>query len=172
MSRRILIAGIGNIFHGDDAFGVEVARELGQRSWPEGVQVMDFGIRGYDLAYALTDGYYAVILVDAVPKGGAAGTTYLIELDPEHLPESGPEGSDAHSLHPLRALQMAQRLGRVEAKLFLVGCEPATLESEEGRMELSPAVRAAIPEARAMIEKMVSDLLGENENVNAGFEPV
>ena len=86
-ARRILVAGIGNIFFGDDAFGCEVAAELTQRSWPDGVSVLDFGIRGYDLAYAIMDGYDATILVDATPQGSAPGTIYLIEPDLKKLDE-------------------------------------------------------------------------------------
>src|SRR5271155_477948 len=87
---RILIAGIGNIFLGDDAFGVEVARRLSAREWPQNVRVTDFGIRGYDLAYALLEGYDTTILVDACPRGEPAGTLYVIELD---LNDFAPNGS-------------------------------------------------------------------------------
>src|SRR6266853_193590 len=76
---RVLIAGVGNIFLGDDAFGVEVAQRLARRPLPEGVRVVDFGIRGLDLAYALLDRYEAVVLVDAAPRGGAPGTIYVLE---------------------------------------------------------------------------------------------
>ena len=76
---RILVAGIGNIFLGDDAFGVEVVRRLSAREWPANVRVTDFGIRGYDLAYALLDGYDTTILIDACPRGELAGTLYVIE---------------------------------------------------------------------------------------------
>ena len=79
--KRILVAGIGNIFFGDDAFGCEVAKELAQRPLPEGVRVIDFGIRSYDLAYAIMDDYDATILVDASPRGSPPGTVYLIEPD-------------------------------------------------------------------------------------------
>src|SRR3954447_4848965 len=85
---RILIAGVGNIFLGDDAFGVEVARQLAQRPQPEGVRVADFGIRGFDLAYALMDDLDLAILVDAIPRGGAPGTLYVIEPEPEVLEEA------------------------------------------------------------------------------------
>lgn len=79
MNGRILVAGIGNIFLGDDGFGVEVVRQLAQRDLPEGIEVVDFGIRGVDLAYASLDDYDAVIFVDTAPRGGAPGTLYLIE---------------------------------------------------------------------------------------------
>src|SRR5437868_14687112 len=98
--RRILIACIGNIFLGDDGFGVEVAQRLSSREYPEGVQVVDFGIRGMELAYTLLDDYDTLILVDAVPRGSPAGTLYLIEPDltgigPEQGVEAGRVALDA-----------------------------------------------------------------------------
>ena len=81
MKGRVLVAGIGNIFLGDDAFGSEVARRLVGEHWPEDVRVVDFGIRGLDLTFALIDGYETVILVDAVPRGGEPGTVYTLEAD-------------------------------------------------------------------------------------------
>ena len=78
MSMNVLVAGIGNIFFGDDAFGCEVAAELTKRSWPDGVKIVDFGIRAYDLAYAIMDGYDATILIDAAPRGEKPGTVYLL----------------------------------------------------------------------------------------------
>jgi hydrogenase maturation protease len=162
MNERILIAGIGNIFFGDDAFGVEVVRELERGDLAKRkpvVRVVDFGIRSYDLAYALTEGYEAIILVDAVPRGGAAGTVYLIEPDPSEAPKSDTELLDAHSLNPVSVLQLAQTLGGIKGKIFLVGCEPACLEPGE----LSASVHAAIPHALETIEELVCELLGEEE---------
>src|SRR5579872_4657529 len=104
MTRRILIAGIGNIFMGDDAFGVETARRLLQRTWPEGVRVVDFGIRSYDLACAITDGYEAVILVDATQRGYNPGTLYLIEPDLSQLDRLDAGAADAHGMDPIRTL--------------------------------------------------------------------
>ena len=78
----ILVACVGNIFNGDDAFGVEVARRLSQATLPDGARVIDFGIRGIDLTYALMDGYDAVILVDAAQRGEAPGVVSVVEPDP------------------------------------------------------------------------------------------
>jgi hydrogenase maturation protease len=110
---KVLIAGIGNIFHGDDAFGVEVAARLARRSLPAEARVVDFGIRGFDLAYALLDGYDVTILVDTTARGGAPGTLYTIEIDP-----NAPSGLDepridvaTHGMNPMRVLQMAQTMG-------------------------------------------------------------
>ncbi len=160
--RRILIAGIGNIFHGDDAFGVEVAQALMQRAWPEAVQVAELGIRSYDLAYALMDEYDAAILVDATQQGGAPGTLYLIEPDLGEL--EAPEGTvvNGHSMNPVRALQLVETLGGEPPPLYLVGCEPAVLKAEDGRIGLSETVQAIVPEAIEMIDTLVDDLLGEN----------
>ena len=163
MNRRILVAGIGNIFLGDDAFGVEVIRELMLRPVPEEVCVKDFGIRGYDLAYAIMDGYEATILVDAAPRGQPPGTLYLIEPDIERI--EGPGNVDAHSMNPMAVLQLIHALGGRPGKLYLVGCEPGVLETDE--IGLSPSVRAAVPQAVKMIESLVCRLLDENQTAIA-----
>jgi hydrogenase maturation protease len=156
-ARRILVAGIGNIFFGDDAFGCEVAAELAKRSWPDGVSVLDFGIRGYDLAYAIMDGYDATILIDAAPRGEKPGTVYLLELDPDKVDSAADEIADAHALTPVGVLQLIRMLGGRAKNLYLVGCEPARLDGE-GKIGLSEQVRRAIPLAVDMIEKIVVDL--------------
>ena len=156
----ILIAGIGNIFFGDDAFGVEVVKRLVGRAMPDGVRVVDFGIRGIDLAYALTDGYDVVILVDAVQRGGAAGTVYLIEPDVDG-PDLPPPSMEAHALDPWRVLGLARSLGGKLSRTYLVGCEPASFETEDGGMELSEPVRAAVAEAIQVIDTLVERLLRE-----------
>jgi hydrogenase maturation protease len=154
---RILVAGIGNIFFGDDAFGSEVARELLRHEWPEGVRVEDFGIRSYDLAYAIMDDYDAVVLIDATPRGEPPGTVSLVELDMAML-EPDPENViNAHSMNPMRVLQMARSLGGSNRRLYLVGCEPAVLES--AALGLSPLVQAAVPGAMEMIETLLGELL-------------
>lgn len=167
---RILIAGIGNIFHCDDAFGVEVASLLSRRSLPAEARVVDFGIRGFDLAYALLDGYGATILVDATSQGGAPGTLYTIEID-----STAPTGLDqpridvaTHGMNPMRVLQMAQAMGGGIGRILLVGCEPETLGSEEegwseeGTMGLSATVAAAVEPAADMVEALVKKLLEES----------
>src|SRR6478672_10064780 len=105
MTTDILVAGIGNIFFGDDAFGVEVARRLGQQPLPESVRVVDFGIRGLDLTYALLDPYEAAILVDAAPRGGIVGTVYILEpeLNQTSMPGSALE---LHSMDPVKVLRL------------------------------------------------------------------
>lgn len=157
MKPRLLVAGIGNIFFGDDAFGSEVARELMKRTWPDGVHVEDYGIRSYDLAYALMDGI-DTIFIDITRRGGSPGTLYLMELDlPE--PDHEHEMPDAHSMNPVRVLQMAQSLGGKPGRLYLIGCEPGALENEEGALGLSEPVQAAVPLAMRKVESLVSDLL-------------
>ena len=169
--RRILIACIGNIFLGDDSFGVEVAQKLMSRKtkrYPEGVQVVDFGIRGIDLAYTLLDNYDTLVLVDAVSRGGTPGTLYLIEpdlagIDPEKGVEAGRAAMEAQSMDPLKVLAFARTLGAQPIQTFLVGCEPAPLENNEGHAEmqmgLSEPVRASIDEAVKMIDSLVDTLL-------------
>jgi hydrogenase maturation protease len=161
MNRKLLIAGIGNIFLGDDAFGVEVAKRLARRTLPEGVGVTDFGIRSYDLAYALMDDWDLAILVDALPRGGRPGTLYTFE--PE-LPAQGdlPPSLDAHTMNPVAVLQLVRALGGTFGRILVVGCEPATLEpSPEGNIGLSPLVAAAVDEAVSMIEELISRVRSE-----------
>ena len=159
---RILIAGIGNIFMGDDAFGSEVARRLLCRAWPEGVRVVDFGIRGFDVAYALMDGCETAILVDAVPRGGQPGTVYVIEPDLHELDDPLFQNAplQTHAMHPLEILRLVRSLGGTFPRLLLVGCEPADLGPEdEGKLGLSDVVAAAVGRASDVIESLVTDLL-------------
>lgn len=162
--KRILVAGIGNIFFGDDAFGCEVASQLRRKPLPEGVRVIDFGIRSYDLAYAIMDGYDATILVDATPQGSAPGTIYLIEPDLKKLDELPDEAVNAHSMNPVRVLQLVRSLGGKPGWLRVVGCEPAVLETEEGAMGLTEKVQAAVAPAIEMIETLIRKILEEAGN--------
>ena len=160
---RILVAGIGNIFLGDDAFGVEVVRELTRSELPEGVNVVDFGIRGYDLAYAIMDGYAATILIDAAARGNPPGTLYLIEPDQEELSKLEAEVPDGHSLGLGQVLRLVQSFGGVIARLYLVGCEPAVLETEDGQIGLSEPVQAAVPQAVDMIRTLINDIRSQTQ---------
>jgi hydrogenase maturation protease len=160
---RTLIAGVGNIFANDDAFGCEVVHQMTVRGVPDSVTAADFGARSYDLAFALTDGFEAVILVGAVGRGGAPGTLYLIEPDIQVLSDPQYRAADAHAMDPVAVIQMARSMGKVCSKLFLVGCETGACENEDGQMGLSPMVRAALPEAIAMIDSLISDLSGRNK---------
>ena len=170
-TKRILIACIGNIFLGDDGFGVEVARRLMNRQYPEGVQVRDFGIRGIDLAYTLLEDYDSLVLVDAVPRGSPPGTLFLIEPDltgmsPEKGVEAGIMALDAHSMDPVKVLAYARTLGARPIQTLLVGCEPTPLggseEDPEMQMGLSEPVQAAVDEAVKMIDSLVEQLASAN----------
>jgi hydrogenase maturation protease len=160
----VLVACIGNIFLGDDGFGCEVAKVLQTRSLPENVRLFDYGIRGYDLAYALLDGCGATIFVDAVPRGDAPGTLYVIEPDLSEFEnaEANPAMLDAHTMNPMHVLRMAFQMGAKFNRLLLVGCEPETLGGREGFMGLSKPVRAAVPKAADLVESLVEKILTEN----------
>jgi hydrogenase maturation protease len=157
----ILIAGIGNIFLGDDAFGVEVVRRLASRKLPDAVRVTDFGIRGFDLAYALQDGYETTILVDACPHGEAPGTLYVIEPDLNacDAPEAPLAVVEAHAMNPMNVLRMAQAMNIEIRNVLLVGCEPRTLGGEEGHMGLSAVVAAAVEDAVKLVESLINKIL-------------
>ena len=152
----VLVACIGNIFQGDDAFGCEVASLLLRRDLSQDVSVIDFGIRGFDLTWALVDAPDLTILVDAVSRDGAPGTLYLIEPDPDEIDVENGHTIDAHSMDPVQVLRAAKAFGGKLGRILLVGCEPADLGGEEGRMGLTPPVRAAIEEAATMVEFLVA----------------
>ena len=166
---RILVAGIGNIFLGDDAFGVEVARLLLHRPQRDGVRVIDFGIRGMDLAYALTDGCDAAILVDAAGRGQAPGTLYVIE--PDLKASAAPSMFDGHSMDPMAVLRLASTLGPLPRRVWVVGCEPGRLSSaEDETFELSEPVRAVLEPAVGMVESLIDRLLQGQSNLTGEGE--
>jgi hydrogenase maturation protease len=153
---RILIAGVGNIFLGDDAFGVEVVRRLAGRPLPDGVRVADFGIRGFDLAFALMGTCDHAILVDALPRGGAPGTLYVLEPDE---PDPSAASVETHGMHPLRVLQMVRALGGTPVPLVIVGCEPGSFGlEEEPAVGLTASVQAALGPAMQLVEELVAGL--------------
>jgi hydrogenase maturation protease len=159
---RILIAGVGNVLFGDDAFGVEVARRLAHRPLPEDVRVIEFGIRGFDLACALLDAYETAIIVDAAPRGGVPGTLHVLE---PNFDQAGGSSTPApivelHSLDPARVLRLARALGSRVERVLVVGCEPQPPVSvDEFRTEMSEPVRAAVDEAVRLIESLVTRIL-------------
>ena len=158
---RILVAGIGNIFLGDDGFGVAVARRLARRELPTGVEVADFGIRGMDLAYALQSDYDAVVFVDTASRGEVPGTISVIEpeLDPDEVT------IETHGMDPLRVLGLARALGRVPPRVLVVACEPERIvhgEHDDDLVgELSAPVRAAVDEAVRVVESLLAELAAE-----------
>ncbi|MEP7076016.1 MAG: hydrogenase maturation protease, partial [Acidobacteriota bacterium] len=154
----ILIACMGNIFLGDDAFGCEVAKLLAGHELPPQVKVIDFGIRSFDLAYALMDGYETTVFVDAAPRGGEPGTVYLIEPDRAEIDaiDSQQAPFEAHGMDPVKVLMMVKSLGGEFGKIFVVGCEPQfTGEEGEGHMGLSEPVQAALPKAIEVVESVI-----------------
>jgi hydrogenase maturation protease len=151
VTQRILVAGCGNVFLADDAFGVEVATRLLQTDLPEGVVVRDTGIRGVHLVYELLDGWDTVIIVDTSPRGEVPGTVSLIEPDPDAEPGDA-SLLDAHSMNPDAVLAMVRILGGEIGRILVVACEPAEITE---RMGLSPVVTAAVDEAVTMVRELI-----------------
>jgi hydrogenase maturation protease len=156
--RRVLVAGIGNVFLGDDGWGVALAGRLAVRAQPRGVDVVDFGIRGMDLAYAMQDDYAAVVFLDATPRGEPPGTLYVIEPDLDEIEMT----IDAHGMDPVKVLALARTLGAERLpRTLVVGCEPLTrMSAEDERIvaELTEPVRASLTEAVALVEDLLADL--------------
>jgi hydrogenase maturation protease len=162
MPPRILVAGIGNIFLGDDAFGVEVVQMLARHAWPENVRIVDFGIRGFDLTMALLDDLDFAILVDAAPRGGPAGSLYVIEPDsPEHDTAAGDAALlDPHSLDPVKVLRMVKTMGTGPRRVLVVGCEPQIVLSDldhDVPPGLSEPVERAIEQAVFLVESLIQE---------------
>ena len=157
---RVLVAGVGNIFLGDDGFGVEVARRLTEASrqggLPDGVQVGDYGTSGMHLAYDLADhGYETTILVDAAPRGETPGTLTVLEIRPEDRADlasaGGPQLFNGHGMQPEVVLGVLDMLGAEPGRILVVACEPA---SAEPGMGLSAPVAAAIDEAVRLVTRL------------------
>lgn len=160
---RILVAGLGNIFFGDDAFGVAVAQRLAKRPPIAGVHIRDFGIRGLDLAYALLDGYDVVILVDACPRGETPGS--LVVIEPKMPSTEGATDEqlllDSHVMNRLKVLSQAVSMGASWSRLFLVGCEPHDLEADFLPDGMSPEVAQAVDQAIILIDELIARLRNE-----------
>jgi hydrogenase maturation protease len=158
---RVLVAGVGNVFLGDDAFGVEVARELLRRASQAQVTVRDFGTRGLDLAYTLADGFDALLLVDSVQRGHAPGTLSVIEPDFQTNGEGEELLGPGHGTDPCRVATLVHALGGTMPVTRLVGCEPFGFGSEdEPMLELSAPVRDAVLRAIPLVERVLLELSG------------
>ena len=147
---------------GDDGFGVALADRLARRELPAGVEVVDYGIRGMDLAYALHDGWDAVLLLDAMPRGRPPGTLSVLEPDLAGLPLA----IDAHAMDPVKVLGLAQALGGELPRTLVVGCEPAVVmrgDEEDVVATVSEPVRAALDEGVRLVEALLEDLTSEGQ---------
>lgn len=153
MTGSVLVAGVGNIFLGDDAFGVEVVRQLAGEELPANVRVADYGIRGVHLAYQLLDGTETLILVDALSRGAPPGTVFLFEPSLDRPASGGDPLMDAHSLDPAAVLALVRHLGGKLDRVLVVGCEPADVSEGIG---LSEPVRRAVGPAVSLVRKLVA----------------
>ncbi|WP_081722618.1 hydrogenase maturation protease [Saccharopolyspora rectivirgula] len=159
MSKQVLVAGVGNVFLGDDGFGVEVVNRLLDQSLPDWVQVTDYGIRGVHLAYELLEDYQVLIIVDALPRGGAPGTLYVVEpdLDEDFSNPQPTAALDGHGMNPEAVLGLCKTLGARVSRALVVGCEP---EDCSPGMRLSEPVAAAVAPAVDVVRDLLADVHG------------
>lgn len=161
-SPLVLIVGVGNVLHGDDGFGVELARRLLRRNdLPAGVRVLETGIGGMSLVQEVMNGCHALLLLDSYGKGEAPGTLYLLQpqlpdLTGLDIQDRRAYFSDTHYATPIRALSLLEQMHRLPETVNVLGCEP--LELDELHMGLSPAVAAALDEAEAMVWRWISEI--------------
>jgi hydrogenase maturation protease len=164
---RVLVAGVGNIFLGDDGFGVEVVSRLRREALPEGVEVLDVGTGSIHLAYQLLDGYDALIVVDALPRGVEPGTVCILEPDLDELDaaaRAGPPTFDAHSLEPVSVLTVLTALEARPARTLVVGCEPADVTEGIGLSEpVARAVDPAVAVVRDLLDTEMRQLVQQRD---------
>jgi len=156
--KQILVAAVGNLWKRDDGFGTAVARRLRERQQPSGVSVADFGTSGLDLAYEVMRGYAALVLIDCTRQGGAPGTLYVMEADPESI-EAGIEDGDIidpHDMDPRTVLRFVKSVNGWPGKVIVIGCEPA--EIDEYGIGLSPAVESAVETAVTLVGETIAEL--------------
>jgi hydrogenase maturation protease len=158
LEKQILIAGVGNAWLQDDAFGAEVARRLVQRALPPGVSVMDVGTSGLDLAYEVMRGYSALVIVDVSRQGGEPGTLYVIDVESDDVPASIEDGEtiDPHSMDPMTMLRFVRVMGGWPGRVQVIACEPA--EVHDVGVGLTPAVEAAVDRAIDLVLDTVEEL--------------
>lgn len=160
--RRVLVAGVGDPFRGDDGFGSEVARRLSRRPLPPAVEVVDFSARGLDLVFALRQGYQAALLVDTARRGERPGTLTVIES------EAGGDGEDERdvaldpaALDPVGMVRFARLFGRVPRQVVLVVCEPQEVGPASLHAAAGPRLSAPVAEAVALAVPLVESLIGD-----------
>jgi hydrogenase maturation protease len=156
--RSILVAGVGNAWLRDDGFGGEVARALLDGQLPDGVQVMDAGTGGLELAYEVMRGYDALVILDVSRQGGQPGTLYVMEPDEAQVPGTIRDGDaiDPHGMDPQTVLRFIKSVGAWPGRVIVIACEPA--EVEQMGWGLSPAVEEAVARAVALVRQTVADL--------------
>jgi len=157
---QVLVAGVGNSWLTDDAFGGAVAARLADSELPEGVRVFDFGTGGLDLAYEAMRGYAALVILDVSRQGGDPGTLYVMDADPEDVaPIDDGEVVNPHGMDPLTVLRFLKTIGGWPGRVVVIACEPG--EVEEMSLEMTPEVRAAVERASELVLETVDGLRGE-----------
>lgn len=159
MTGKTLVAGVGNVFQRDDAFGVEVVRLLAGRPRPPGVKVADFGIRGVHLVYELLDGCDLFVLIDVAQRGCSPGTITVLEVEPADMASSSGV-MDAHGLAPDQVFAMLDSMGGRPGRSLVVACEPADVTTGMG---LSDQVRQALPHAVRAVEEILEQVRKEDQ---------
>lgn len=158
---RVLVAGVGDVFRGDDGFGAYAVRELTERGYPQQVRVTDFGVKSEDLASEIQNGYEAVILLEAVANGGTPGTLYV--FDPEVDPvEAGQAIFSSQGLAPEDALKVLDAFDGYDGQILIVGCEPQSFEQVDA---LNDPVEAALPDAMSLLDSLLARLLGRDGEI-------
>ncbi|MGI8952072.1 MAG: hydrogenase maturation protease [Chitinophagaceae bacterium] len=159
--KRVIIAGVGNMFMKDDGFGGAVIKKMMGKEFPEGVEVKDFGTGGLKLAYDLMRGYDGLILLDASSRGEKPGTLYIIEPNENDIDADLEQGGpiDPHGADPVTVLRFVKSIGSWPAKVLIVACEPETVDEFE--IGLSDSVNASVDKAIEMVDEIIKNIYAE-----------
>lgn len=161
--KRVMIAGVGNMFMQDDGFGSAVIQKMLHKKFPEGVEIKDFGTGGLKLAYDLMQGYDALILLDASARGEQPGTLYRIEPDEKDFSTDLQQGGpiDPHGSDPVTVLRFVRSIGAWPGKVFIIACEPESID--DFAIGLSKAVTDSVDEAIKLTEEIVNEIYQANK---------
>jgi hydrogenase maturation protease len=144
---KILVAGSGNKYRGDDGFGPHAVEALQREALAGDVEVRDVGMCGVTLATDLGD-YDLVIFIDAVQKGGEPGTIYKTEIKAEEVQELHSDEEKHAFIYDIREssledlLVYARAIGTLPPTTMVFGCEIQEITMSE---KMTPPVAAAVP---------------------------
>ncbi|MEO8111571.1 MAG: hydrogenase maturation protease [Ginsengibacter sp.] len=161
--KRVMIAGVGNMFMKDDGFGGAVIKKMSDKTFPEGVEIKDFGTGGLKLAYDLMKGYDGLILLDASQRGEEPGTLYVIEPEENSIESNLEDGGpiDPHGSDPATILRFVKGIGAWPGKVLIVACEPVAVDDFE--IGLSEPVNEAVDKAVDLIDELLKDIYKETK---------
>ncbi len=153
-TERILVAGIGNLLMGDDAFGPMVIEALEKEKFSENIELRDMGTAGLTVATDL-EGYDTVIFIDSMEMEEEPGTLRQLQVNVEEITPTDAMELSRLTLHEVGLeglLKFSKAIGTLPTTVYIIGCKP---ESLGATYSLSPRVSEAVPEAVEHVKKLL-----------------